>query len=282
MLRNECSEACHCVVTTFSNDGFILYGKKFVESFQRMNPKLDLILVLDDSIDYLESSSCDHLIVLQNRYHEHIKGFLAAYNQRAERPQSFEFRADRFVYKPAAIMTAIEYLNESNQMRDPAFLTWVDGDTVFLRPGFDSLLTDVAPNPLQIASVLDRKSDFYFLEAGLIIFNRKLEATRIYVGDVLDTFFSERVFDLHEWHDGLIWTLEMYKRPPGFFRLLCSENTWRGEHPIAENEELSRFLDHVKGTSRKSLGFSPERFGFFGKNALKIAVRVKRFFQHNW
>lgn len=247
-----------------------------------MNPELDLILVLDEAIDDLQSLSCENLFVLHNRYVDQITRFLIAYNQRVEGRQGFEFRADRFVYKPAAIMTAFEYLSESVHLNDPDYLIWIDGDTVFRRSDLESLLTELAPNSLQIASVLDRKRDFYFLEAGLMIFNRKLAATRVYIDDVLSTFLNEKIFDLQEWHDGFLWTLEMYKRPPGSFRLLCSEYQWRGEHPIAENQKLSLFLDHVKGSSRKSLGFSPERFGFIGKKALEIAIHVRRAFNRDY
>lgn len=279
MDKKLSSEVQHCVVTTFSRAGFGQYGKRFLDTFQRMNPSLELIVVVDEEIPELIDFQGNRLTVLQNVYSNEIRNFISANMSRIGGCRGFEFQADRFVYKPAAIMTAIAHFNEGHHDEKPTFLSWIDGDTVFRSRSLLNLLKELAPNGSQIASVLDRKKSFYFLEAGLIIFNIELSATRVYIENVLSTFLSERIFDLHEWHDGFVWTLEMYKRPPGTFRLLCTEFSWQGEHPIAQNRKLAEFLDHVKGGSRKELGFSPERFGLPGYVFLKTASWVYRSFR---
>lgn len=51
-----------------------------------------------------------------------------------------------------------------------------------------NFLEHLVPREQQIASIFDRKKSFYFLEAGLMIFNLSYSETARYVLNVTDTF----------------------------------------------------------------------------------------------
>lgn len=237
------------VVTSFSFEGYKEYGQKFLESFKRFNPDLELYLIIDDpKLKFLNSE----YKVLENYFFNEIQNFLTIYNDRFSKTD-FRFAPHRFIYKPTAIVTLNNFLSRE----DADYITWIDGDTVFKQSGLKEALVKIKPEKHQIASVFERFQDLHYIESGLMIFNRNHSLCSSFINESKDIFISGRIFKFMEWHDALVWSYLMYALPPNSFRLLCKEFNIKGSHPISKFSLLKNKLDHLKGNNKK-LGFSPE------------------------
>ena len=236
-------------VTSFSFDGYKEYGQKFIESFKKFNPDLELYFIIDDpKLEFL-NNDCK---VIENHFLNEIQDFLTAYNDRFSKTD-FRFAPNRFIYKPTSIATLNNFLSSE----DADYIAWIDGDTVFKQSGLKETLIKIKPNKHQIASVFERFQDLHYIESGLMIFNRKHSLCSSFINESMDIFISGRIFKFMEWQDALVWSYLMYALPPNSFRLLCKEFNIKGSHPISRFNLLKDKLDHLKGNNKK-LGFSPE------------------------
>jgi hypothetical protein len=238
------------VVTTCSQEGYLEYGKDFLESFSLFNQEIPLIFVQDQQIAEIHSK--ENIQVIQNNFASEIEVFLETFSHSCSESE-FQFSPNRFIYKPTAIVSANNFLAET----DYQYMVWIDADTIFKRPGLLEALKKIAPNDSQIASVFERFHSLHYLEAGLIIFNRDHGNVREYIENCCDIFISGNIFNFMEWHDAFIWSHLMNTYPPNSFRLLCKEFGILGSHPIAAFDILADKMDHLKGNN-KSLGYSPE------------------------
>lgn len=236
-------------VTSFSFEGYKEYGQKFLESFKKFNPDLELYFVIDDlKLEFL-NSECK---VIENQFLSEIQNFLTIYDNRFSKTD-FRFAPHRFIYKPTAIVTLNNFLSSE----DADYITWIDGDTVFKQSGLKEALIKIKPKKHQIASVFERFHDLHYIESGLMIFNRNCSLSSSFINESKDIFISGKIFEFMEWHDAFIWTQLMNACPPDSFRLLCQEFQISGSHPISNFSILSNKMDHLKGNN-KFLGFSPE------------------------
>jgi len=244
------------VVTTCSQQGYLEYGKKFLELFHLFNETIPLIFVQDQQI--AEVQSIKNLTVIQNHFRSEIEFFQKKFFHLCSE-SDFKFSPNRFIYKPTAIVSANKFLAGTNYK----YLVWIDADTIFKKPGLLESFKRIAPHDGQIASVFERFHSLNYLEAGLMIFNRDHKNFNEFIGNCCNTFISGKIFDFMEWHDAFIWSQLMNAYPPDSFRLLCKEFQILGSHPIATFSILADKMDHLKGKN-KSLGFSPE-----GRSVLK-------------
>ena len=84
------------VVTTCSQQGYLEYGKNFLESFHLFNETMPLIFVQDQEIDKVQSK--ENLIVIQNHFGSEIELFQKEFFHRLLRRRLLFFHHQEFFH----------------------------------------------------------------------------------------------------------------------------------------------------------------------------------------
>ena len=256
-----------CFVTTFSDDGYTKYGKKMLESAKR-NIGQNIFVVRGHDLSVQLSDF--ELTVIDNNFANEITHFYDVYKDKFQ--SNFRFAPQRFIHKPTAILSVVEAIDR--HVLPYQYLIWLDGDSLILKDDFTEKLCRLKPDQFQQAAVFDRLDNYFYCEAGLMIFNLDHSETRTLLREWADVFLKGDIFNYIEWHDAFIFTCLMLQRPPGSFRLLCRDFGLKSLHPIAELKILNKCFDHMKGDERKTLGFSTERYSVSSRLIKKMLVHL--------
>lgn len=123
-----------------------------------------------------------------------------------------------------------------------------------------SYLLKLAPEAQQVASFFDRNQSYGYSETGIIIFNLNSPNAHTFIKEWNLAFVDGGIFQYAEWHDAFFFSHFVRSMPPKSFKYLCSELKLKSSHPIFELKPLRDRIEHLKGDTRKKLGFSPEKY----------------------
>ena len=236
----------YCYVTSFSHQGYNNYGRRFIQSFGKYVQE-ELLVVLDQDFDVTSDSG--DLNVITNSFKEKIKNTYDDFNT----SEDYRFAPDRFCYKTSAICTALL----ASQKK---YLVWLDADSIIKKNDLTKYLDTLAPQDNQIASFFDRDRTYGYSETGIIIFNLEHPGTKSFIEEWNNAFVNGEILNYSEWHDAFYFSHLVRSNPPGLFRFLCADLGLRTTHPIFELKSLRKRIEHLKGNTRKKLGFSPEKY----------------------
>jgi len=243
------------VVTSFSNDGYRLYGKRFLDTFRRYWPSSVDLVVYHEGIDEesLLGFKGVNLLDLQN-----FKRFESVYGNDQESCGRSQRRG--FYWKPKAIEAGYNFrfdamkfcrkvfaLQHAATIIDRGCMIWLDADVVT----FDSVSTELleSTNPESFAiSHLERAN--YHSECGYVGYNLEDAACRIFMVEFADTYLSGEVFNIPEWHDSFVFDWLLRKLSINSYKIPS-----RGGGHVFVTSELGSCMDHLKG-DRKVLGKS--------------------------
>jgi hypothetical protein len=237
------------VVTGFSAEGYELYGRQFVSTFDYFWPK-DVRLVcyyetpgvIAHRGTNISMYKCDGLADFLHRHRDNYqaKGF------DARGRYSFRWDAVKFCKQ-------LFYPEHAAQtMRDGDILAWFDADVVTFRSPPNEFI-DYLLGSADVCYI-GRKGGhselgFWACRLGPM--------TRYFLVSLADMYRTDRVFTLAEWHSAYVW--DHVRREHGgslVFGNLTPEAK-AVEHAWFQCE-LGKYTDHLKGP-RKHKGRSPER-----------------------
>lgn len=235
-------------VTTFSRTGYANYGRRFLSSYAKFVSE-PLYLVTDEefNLDFKYSN----IIIHGNHFTEKLRETYRNFDNQ----NNFRFSPNRFCYKTSAVETVLQEIP-----KDIDYLIWLDADSFIKQDDFTDLLMSLIPEKNQIASFFDRDLSYGYSETGIVIFNVKHSETANFVRNWNEPFVNGRIINCSEWHDAFYFSHLVRGCPPGKFRHLCSDLKLRSKHPIYEYKQLRKRIEHLKGNTRKALGFSPEKY----------------------
>ncbi len=246
------------IVTSFSQKGYHLYGKKFIETFLEHTNDHKLTIFYenstpsnrpdDDRLIYENLVSYDEFVefckTIQNS-DPLFRGLVRNLEDKNAKDPIYNFRFDafRFFRKVFSIKTA-------DQMTDDPHLIWIDADVYF----HSNLPDDF------FETVLDGKYLAYlgrpgiFSECGFMAFNRSYEVHKQFMRLYWDAYSTGAFRMLGQWHDCYVFDFirELLNVP--------SNNLAKGhssDHPFVDSV-LGKYMDHLKGPDRKEMGRSPE------------------------
>lgn len=224
------------VVTTFSEKGYRVYGKRMIASFDLYWPKDVKLYVYYEGAKPQDASERAQWFSLDED--QDRARFMLNHKDIEERPGDYRFRVVRYSHKVWA---------QTSAPRD-RYLIWLDGDTETQNKVTDDLLKQVLPPDGKVAAYLARPYHRH-TETGFISYNMNSCA-----GDFLDEFrrlyTSGDITTLPEWHDcaGFDFVRRRFERAGHRFHNLCPGAYGLN---VFEQSPLAKFVRHNKGPARK-------------------------------
>jgi len=250
----------YCVVTTFHDPGYNLYGQRMIQTFLNTWPREVDLVVYAESCEVLESApnlavldlaqASPELVAFKQQWQSvpWANGDVSQDPQRSrrrDRGKKFKWEAVRFAHKVYAICHAAQHSQAQ-------WLIWMDADTVCHSSISLANLDTLCPNQYDIC-YLGRENKYS--ECGLYAMNLESTAAREFLTLFQHYYDSAEtgIFTLAEWHDSFVFDAVRAQVP--LKQLNWSEGLISGEgHPLI-NSAWGAWLDHLKG-ARKSLGRS--------------------------
>lgn len=242
------------VVTSFSAEGYELYGKRCLDTFHQYWPKeVVLHIVSEHKIDLPQFE--DRKVIGYNLYQESMKArdFYLIYGANEDAHgrgkigkdrklnrhwrTGYSFRHDAIKFSKKVFAIRIAAANTSSGR-----LIWLDADTITLQPIPLALINHVSPDSAAI-SYFDRSP--YHSECGFVVYNLDILGTRHFIRRFADLYYSGKVFELAEWHDS--WVFDWLRKHSDLPEWQIPHNN-SGE-PV-KRSVLGQYLDHLKGARK--------------------------------
>lgn len=226
-------------VTTFNADGYRLYGKRMIETFDRhWSCGVELVVYYEGwTPESIGNETYKDLVACS----PWLTAFKERNRERSMRP-GFRHDAVRFSHKVAALCHAALTQNAD-------YVIWIDGDVV-THADFD--LEHLMPLlPTEWITWLDRRGTYP--ECGFYIINcrheRHFEALRYFEA----MYAQDKLFELSEWHDSFV-LMKVVEQLKLKANSLSGKEASFTHHPLV-NGPLGQWFDHLKG-KRKEKGKS--------------------------
>jgi len=219
------------IVTTFSPDGYIQYGKKFIETYKKYC-KYPLIVYVEDDLK-IEGVEVRQLYDVPG-----CREFLSRISN--YKPDHYRRDVNKFSRKVFAICDAMKRYNGS--------MAFVGADTVFQKDIPDSFLDDMLEDVY--LAYLGRSN--YHSETDFIAFDTTHQVNHLFRELFLSIYTTGSFQHLKYYCDSDVFdfvrtTLNI---PENNLNIIDDKN-----HPFV-NSILGEYMDHLKGPERKTLGRS--------------------------
>lgn len=250
------TQAC-AVVTSCSAQGWLEYGRRFVETFvAHWAADVPLFVVSEDALPQFKRAYHIHIAcseaaaaflkrhdTLRARGRVRERGDAGWTPNKIQAGYNFRYDAFRFCKKVFAIDLIARRLGEG-------LLFWIDMDVVTFADVPTALLHRLLPADKALAC-LDRGP--YHSECGFVGYNLDHPLGLPFIREFAALYASDQVFGLQEWHDS--WVFDWLRKKTNVPTFAIPHHSRR--HPFP-NSELGRYMDHLKG-ERKRNGVTPLR-----------------------
>lgn len=232
------------VVTSFSEKGYNLYGKRFLESFVENWP-CDVVVYSED----WEFIEFDHDRVYYRNLMEcfGIQAFLS-YCDRAPIFQgmtpvgyNYNFDAKKFCLKFFAQVDALQ--------KHKGKVIWLDADSVTLKPLTEEFIDGIFADAC--VTYLGRQG--FHSESGVVGFNAEASGFVDFVGKYTECYRKGLIFTLPRWHDcaALDWAIEQ----SGVKTNNLSSHWKLGDDlDVLPTTVLGEYIKHFKGNKKRAKG----------------------------
>lgn len=243
------------VVTSFSAAGYELYGRRFIETFDRYFPgEIDLVVYAEAPFPYNPDSrltvrSLFDVTAFTDFVRRHDGDPLVAGRHQGPTWKEKD-RQDGYCYR----FDAMKFCRKVFAMADAA---WRSEDGLLVWLDADSFAFDRAPSNFFIGLLGDADAaylgrDGTHSECGFLAF--RLPAAIPLILQWENFYRRDAAFKEREWHDSYLFDRARELAP----QVVCRNLTPGGRRHVWVNSPLAAFMDHLKG-ERKAMGFSPER-----------------------
>jgi len=254
------------VVTSFSNAGYIEYGKKFVDTFLKYWPTDVKLFIYHEGLHPPENDRIQSINLLREvgpcvdflRRHDNnevAKGRQITNSQRwkqkcIDEGYNFRFDAFKFCRKPFAVQDLLLRINREYSLdcvQNAVRLFWVDADVVTFQKIPKSKIPFFLPKGIPV-SYLGR--DTCYSECGFVGYDITTTDARALIHGVANLYANDGVFNISEWHDSFI-----FDHVKNSLRIKGFNISDGGRGHVFNNSMLGLYMDHLKG-DRKQKGKS--------------------------
>ena len=255
------------VVSTCHKDGYELYGRRMVETFDRHWPEsIPLYFYAEDFVPSdagprvhfknLHASS-DDLVAFKQRHADnpraHGSGNRPRWNFRVDVKQmkfkvrrktniGYRWDAVRFSHKVFALLAAIEQC-------DADVLIFLDADTYSTRDIPQSLLEDTIPED-HLVGYLGRPRD---AETGFVSYNLRHPAVHEFLAAFGDMYRKDTLFRERQWCDGYLFdVLRKRFQRKGHSAFDIAEGSGAENGHVFATSPLGGYMTHDKGTRKQT------------------------------
>lgn len=257
----------YSIITTFHAAGLAQYGQTMIDSFDKHWPgSVPLVVYAEDCRPQIPSARVRLLDLMQcspdlqqfKQRHANdpvANGMIARDTRVPFADNQFKWDAVRFSHKVFAVIHACQTL-------DTDWVIWLDADTKTFESVPNSFLDEIC-DPAAMACYLGRREK-YHSECGWVAYNRRHPDLRSFMDRWRDLYMTGDLFRLREYHDSFVFDVlrKDFQATRGTrFSNISPELPGKGPgHPFIASR-LGEYMDHMKGTKRKSLGHSlPDDF----------------------
>lgn len=224
------------IVTTCHKAGWEQYGNGFADSLALLPQNADFAWY-SEGYDFCK----------RNEDLPRLQAFKAKYAY--YRPPDWRYDVVRFSNKVYAVHDAL--------YKYDGIGVWMDADMVLKEPIPDGYLESLLPNECYIA-LFQREG--WHSECGLWVVDCTHPEHKRFLDTLLAYYEQDKFKEAHEWHDSVLMdaTIRAFEREHRIKAHNLSGPHSKEDHPMAFHP-IARYLDHLKGPTRKKLGYSPER-----------------------
>tara|TARA_B100000131_G_C18073611_1_gene595511 strand:+ start:290 stop:1081 length:792 start_codon:yes stop_codon:yes gene_type:complete len=248
MDKNHLKEDANVtIVTTFNDDGYSLYGKNMLKSFDKKMPKINFLAYYEGSnpdllketsrIKYIDlEKMCPDLVAFKKRWKD-----VPAANGEFRGVKSFKYHAVRFSHKMFCIYHAATTVNSK-------YLIWCDADTEAKKKFDKKTLTDMLPVG-KYCAYLGRPK--VYSECGFMIFDTTHPQHMSFMNQYIEILNSGKFLEEKEWHDSYLFDV-IRKRMEKEYKIFhnLTPNTPKSNFNIA----LKPYITHYKGSRKLTRG----------------------------
>ena len=251
------------VISTFSDEGWKQYGKRFVETYVKYWPKEIKLKIYCDtvqegfpSVEWIKLNDvCPDLVEFKERHknNQHAHGLKPDGSKK-----SYLWDAVKFAHKSYCVSHAA--LNSSTDL-----IIWLDADVVTHSPVPFEFIESLLPQNHYCAYLGRQK---IYPECGFVVYDTTSKYNKIFMQDWQNYYNKDTLFNEIEYHDSyLFWQLVKKHQSLG----MLTTNISKG-HPhrpgvhVFINSPLGEYMDHLKG-KRKKDGKSKATDIYYKRNA---------------
>ena len=239
------------VITTFSNNGWKEYGKRFVETFVQHWPIDIKLKIYCDSLpqEYPNSVNIEWVIL-----NEVCPDLLAFKERHKDNPHAHGLRPDG--KKKSYLWDAVKFAHKSYCVSHAALnsttdlIIWLDADVVTHSAVPFEFIESLLPQD-NYCAYLGREK--IYPECGFVVYNTESKYNTIFMKDWQDLYNTDSLLKEIEYHDSyLFWQLVKKHTINGMKTTNLSEG-----HPhrpgvhVFINSPLGKYMDHLKGKRKK-------------------------------
>jgi len=250
----------YTVITTFNQVGLDLYGLNMVQSFDQYWPRNIALWVYtencsmpsNDRVVIRDLLQCSPDLVAFKQQHANnptANGLVAKDTGVPFHDNSFKWDAVKFSHKVFAVIHACANA-------DTDWVIWLDADTKTFTEVPEDFLPTIC-NSQAMACYLGRRQK-YHSECGWVAYNLRHPALADFMQDWRDLYCNGSIFCLKEYHDSFVFDhlRRLYQTKGVLFHNLSPTLQGKGPgHPFIASV-LGQYMDHMKGTLRKTMGHS--------------------------
>ena len=225
------------VVTSWSDVGFDLYGKRWLETYDQYWPK-----------------NCDKLVVTDDmlRIEDQFVDFMRRHQDKKLDPRipGYDYRMDllRFCHKIFALKVGLK------AAKDYDYLIWLDGDVETRAEVTDDLLAKICPDDKD-GALLSRADSAPHPECGFMSFNLRRKG-KDFLERYINLYESDNILKLKEYHDSHAFMIMLVAHTK------YADSVWEdlapagiGPHGLDafEASVLNDYFVHKKGNRKSEL-----------------------------
>lgn len=241
--------------TSFSKSGYTEYGKKFLQGWINHFPKSAKLIVFyeqikpneeDPRITYFDLLQDQELLEFLKRHAQNPAASGVVTDEKSGKQHiNYRFQATKFARKVFA--------ETSPLIPQADWTVWIDSDVEVRKhipmKFFEDMLTD---NDAVAYYIGRDEATWHHSELGFAAYNTATEAGRLFLKDFRETYKTDKVFTLQEWHDSFVFDeIRRHYEAKGKRFVNIAEGI-KAMHPWVHTS-LEKYMTHHKGPAAKQM-----------------------------
>jgi hypothetical protein len=200
-------------ITTFSKNGYYVYGESWIKSFLNKTEKYKnitaKIYINEMNISEFKNNDKLKIVDFDLEIPEHKK-WVSYYSEKSNHTNWNKKQGFKFSFKSFVMMNALEKNNKK-------IVVWLDADCIFVGDDFDTFVEDVLQNKF-IACQKEKCSEH--VESGVVIFDTSHKDKNIFLNHMKNFYMNEEEFNsFGQFFDGYVIYRSLSKSKVSFVDL---------------------------------------------------------------